>query len=67
MLFALPGYQFPYTVMNRCLSLPYLSTISTPSEAVGDSEPGGVSAKTVLKDLQVEEAESATSRGNIVE
>jgi hypothetical protein len=22
MLFALPGYQFPYTVMNRCLYLP---------------------------------------------
>jgi hypothetical protein len=22
MLFALPGYQFPHTVMNRCLSLP---------------------------------------------
>ena len=24
MLFALPGYRFPYTVMNRCLSLPYM-------------------------------------------
>jgi hypothetical protein len=25
MLFALPGYQFPYTIMNRCL---YLRTFS---------------------------------------
>jgi hypothetical protein len=23
MLFALPGYQFPYNVMNRCLYLTY--------------------------------------------
>ena len=23
MLFALPGYQFPYTVMNKCLYLTY--------------------------------------------
>lgn len=50
----------------------YLSTISTPSDLVGDSG-AGMSAKTVLKDLQVE-AESAnsvlfgtTSRGNTVE
>ena len=26
MLFALPGYQFPYIVMNRCLYLTYKST-----------------------------------------
>jgi hypothetical protein len=24
MLFALPSYQFPYIVMNRCMSLPYI-------------------------------------------
>jgi len=32
MLFALPGYQFPYIVMNRCL---YLSEIHTPTRQAG--------------------------------
>jgi hypothetical protein len=27
MLFALPGYQFPYTVMNRCLYLTWLRSL----------------------------------------
>jgi hypothetical protein len=43
MLFALPGYQFPYTVMNRCL---YLRVRGRKGEAMrrGSSDPTQISA-----------------------